>query len=411
MGDLTLAKDNSISNRDGRLFILTALSLGHAAVHWFQQLWPVIIPSVKSSLALSNVQMGVLTSVKQFATGPITTLPSGLLSDKFRRNIHHILAVAFIAFGVAHVFVALSPTFLWMVPSVALLGIGTALWHPASMGTLSRRFPEKRGSALAAHGVGASIGDTVAPLAIGFCLLTIRWQTLLELHLMPAIIISLILWKFLASTYTSESQSKTKLQLSAYWSDIKSLITHPVVVAIIAVNIFTNMARLSVTTFLPIYIQETLGYSALGVGFFWGLLHAMGAISQPIMGYLSDKFGRKSVLLPALIVHGILYLGMAWADTLLELIIVIGLQGLFFYALVNVTSAAIMDVASDRIQSSTMGITGVFNQLSLPAPIFAGFLVTRYEVGSAFMLSGILTLIAAGVIGVAKIPKLEGSNN
>ena len=81
MGDLTLAKDNSISNRDGRLFILTALSLGHAAVHWFQQLWPVIIPSVKSSLALSNVQMGVLTSVKQFATGPITTLPSGLLSD------------------------------------------------------------------------------------------------------------------------------------------------------------------------------------------------------------------------------------------------------------------------------------------------------------------------------------------
>ena len=304
--------------------------------------------------------------------------------------------------------VALVPNCDSAVPSVALLGIGTALWHPASMGTLSRRFPEKRGSALAAHGVGASIGDTIAPLVIGFFLLTISWQTLLELHLIPAIIISLILWKLLASTYKSEGQSKVQLQLSAYWSDIKSLITHPVVIAIIAVNIFTNMARLTVTTFLPIYIQETLGYSALGVGFFWGLLHAMGAISQPIMGYLSDKFGRKSVLLPSLIVHGILYLALAKADTLLELIIIIALQGLFFYALLNVTTAAIMDVASDRIQSSTMGITGIFNQLSLPAPIFAGFLVTRYDIGSAFMLSGILTLIAAGIIGVARMPKLDG---
>ena len=169
------------------------------------------------------------------------------------------------------------------------------------------------------------------------------------------------------------------------------------------------MARLAVTTFLPIYIQDTLGYSALGVGFFWGLLHAMGAISQPIMGYLSDKFGRKSVLLPALIFHGILYLAMAWANTLPQLIIIIALQGLFFYALLNVTTAAIMDVASDRIQSSTMGITGLFNQISLPAPIFAGFLVTRYEIESAFIFSGILTLIAAGVIAIAKIPKLASA--
>ena len=353
--------------------------------------------------------MGVLTSIKQFATGPITTLPSGLLADKFRRNINLILAVAFIAFGVSHFFVALSPSFKWIVPSIALLGIGTALWHPASMGTLSRRFPEKRGLALATHGVGASIGDTVAPLAIGFFLLTVSWQTLLQVHLIPAIVIGILLWKILSSTYKNEEQSKVQFQLRAYWDDVKALVTHPVVVAIISVNIFTNMARLAVTTFLPIYIQDTLGYSALGVGFFWGLLHAMGAISQPIMGYLSDKFGRKSVLLPALIFHGILYLAMAWANTLPQLIIIIALQGLFFYALLNVTTAAIMDVASDRIQSSTMGITGLFNQISLPAPIFAGFLVTRYEIESAFIFSGILTLIAAGVIAIAKIPKLASS--
>ena len=132
----------------------------------------------------------------------------------------------------------------------------------------------------------------------------------------------------------------------------------------------------------------------------------MGAISQPVMGYLSDKFGRKSVLMPALIIYGLLYLMLAAADAGIQIIIVITALGMFFYALVNVTQATIMDVASDRIQSSTTGITGIFTQfLSLPAPIFAGFLVTRYGTESSFIFAGVTTLISSVVLAVISVPK------
>lgn len=390
----------------GGSFILGWLSLGHVCVHWFQQLWPVIIPSVKASLGLSNVEIGILTSVRQFASGPLLALPSGMMSDMFRRRTAIILASAFIAFGVSHFLVAKAGTFSLIIPCVALLGVGTALWHPSAMGTLSRQFPERRGSALAIHGVGASIGDTIAPLAIGFLLLTLSWQKLLELHIVPAVLIALLVWRGLDSVYKKQVQETQRPSLRSYWDDVKDLMQNHVVMAIITVNVLTGMARLTIMTFLPIYIQDDLGYSALGLGFFWGLLHVMGAISQPVMGYLSDKFGRKSVLMPALIIYGLLYLMLAAADAGVQLIIVITALGMFFYALVNVTQATIMDVASDRIQSSTMGITGIFTQfLSLPAPIFAGFLVTKYGTESSFIFAGIATLISSVVLAAISVPK------
>ena len=220
---------------------------------------------------------------------------------------------------------------------MALLGVGSALWHPAATASLSLRFPERRASALAVHGVSASIGDTIAPLAIGGLLLTLAWQDLLKLHMIPALIITLVVWKSLGSIYAKEEGVRPSL--GSYWSDMKSLIRHRVVLTIIGVNGLTGMGRLSVLTFLPIYIQDDLGYSTFALGFYLALLHAMGAVSQPVMGYLSDKFGRKAILLPSLVAFGLLYLALAVAEPGVQLSLAIGALGLFFYALFTVTSA------------------------------------------------------------------------
>ena len=383
--------------------LLAALSLGHMAIHWYQQLWPVIIPSVKTSLGLSNIQLGTLSSLRQFTTGPMM-LPSGILADFFRNRTATILAAAFAFLGVSHFLVAEASSFGWIIPGIMLLGIGHALWHPAAMGSLSLRFPEKRGSAFAIHGVGASIGDTVGPIAIGSVLLVLTWQDMLKLHLVPALIVGVLLWKTLGSIYKSEEG--TRPSIKSFLRAAKSLLQHRVVLVIIGVTVLTQMARLSVITFLPVFIQDDLKYSALGLGFFWGLLHVMGTVSQPVMGYLSDKFGRKPILLPSLVVFSLLYFGLSMAAPGIQLILVIGALGLFFYALGNITAAAIMDVAKDSIQSSTMGISSVVTQvLSMPSPVIAGALVNHYGTSSAFIYAGAVTLLAALLLAVISLPR------
>ena len=348
-----------------------------------------------------------MASVKQFTTGPLN-LPSGILADFFRKRTALILASAFLFLGLSHLLLAQASTFVWIIPFVALLGIGTALWHPAAVASVSLHFPGQRGRAPAVHGVGASLGDTVAPILIGLLLLTLSWQRLLEIHMIPALLIALVIWRIFGPIYKDEEGIRPSM--GTYLDDAKRLLQHRIVLAIMSVNVFTGMARLSIMTFLPIYIQEDLDYSTLGLGFFWGLLHAMGAVSQPAMGYLSDRFGRKAVLLPSLITFGLLYLALSVAAPGVQLILVVGALGLFFYALATITQATIMDVASDRVQASTVGITSIITQLvSLPSPIIAGLLVTRYGTESTFLYAGSLTLIAALLLAVIPVPRSERS--
>ena len=383
--------------------LLTTLSLGHMAIHWYQQLWPIALPSIKASLGLTDVQVGTLASVKQFTTGPLF-LPAGILADFFRRRTALILAASFIFLGGSYALVAQGSAYVWVIPGVALLGIGTALWHPTAAGALSIRYAERRGTALAFHGVGASIGDTVAPVAIGALLGILTWQGLLRANMIPALLIAFVLWRVMGKIYHVSETGRPELR--SYMTDAKNMLRHRLVVVVIGVMILTTAARLGIMTFLPIYIQQDLEYSTLELGFYWGLLHAMGGISQPAMGYLSDKFGRKVVLMPSLVLFGLLYGALSVADPGIQFILVIGALGLFFYALQTLTMATVMDVAGEHVQASSMGITTIFTQLLvLPSPLLAGYLAEQFGIKSVFLYAALLTLLAALLVAVVRVPR------
>src|SRR5262249_57459638 len=68
----------------------------------------------------------------------------------------------------------------------ALVGLGSAIWPPPAMGALSVRFPERRATVLAIHGVGATVADTLTPVAIGALFLAFAWPGRLRGRLWPA---------------------------------------------------------------------------------------------------------------------------------------------------------------------------------------------------------------------------------
>ena len=92
-----------LRGRESRTFWLYTVSAGHGIVHWFQQLYPIIIPSIKASLGLNDVQLGALSSVKQLTSGPLM-LPAGMVAD--------LWGMALAVFGIAYFFMGLAPRFL-----------------------------------------------------------------------------------------------------------------------------------------------------------------------------------------------------------------------------------------------------------------------------------------------------------
>jgi MFS family permease len=378
-----------------RLFYLSAVTGGHVAVHWFTQLLTLALPSLKADLGLSDVQVGGITTAYA-GVSSATSLPSGYVADSYRKRGALIMASALAAFGLAYLLMGLAPSYAWLLPAAGLVGLGTALWHPAALAGLSLRFPDRRGMALSVHGVGASIGDTVGPVAVGAVMAVLGWRRTLELHLIPALLIGLLLWQGLRRMYREEGAI---VPFRAYVGDLRRMLVSQQVWAVLASNSLMSMARLSILTFLPIYISETLGYSSFVLGVYITLLYGLGALSQPVMGIVSDRFGRKWVLLPSFTAMGLLFMALAYAASGLQLALVIAALGMFFYAVLNITQSAIMDVAGEGVQASTMGVLGLFSQpFTLSAPIVAGYLVTGFGIKAAFWYAAVTALLASAVL-------------
>ena len=67
-----------------RLTLLGALTGGHTAIHWFQQIFILVVPQVTIALGLSPFQVGVIGAARQ--VGNLMTLPSGILADSWVRR-------------------------------------------------------------------------------------------------------------------------------------------------------------------------------------------------------------------------------------------------------------------------------------------------------------------------------------
>lgn len=381
---MTAALAAASGSRFGYLGWITG---GHVAIHWYVAVFALALPFLQKELDLSPVKVGAITTV-QMGVGSGLLLASGYVADSFRGHERLILVLSIIILGLGFLTVGAMESYGWTLAAAALIGLAIALWHPAAMGSLSLRFPDRRGLALSVHGVGASLGDSIGPLVIGAVILVIDWRLAFQIHLAPAFMIAGILWLGLtmAQRRPEASVPAARLRFQDYVRGVGDMFTNAQAAAVLASTALANMARLAVLTFLPIYLGVTLDFSSFKLGLYLSLLYILGAVSQPIMGLISDRAGRKAVLVPSFGLMALLYLAIAFSGGGVLLALVISALGLFFYAILNITQTAIMDVAEESVQASTMGVMGLTSQpFVLGSPVLAGYLVERFGIESAFI--------------------------
>jgi FSR family fosmidomycin resistance protein-like MFS transporter len=376
-----------------RLVFLWLVTGGHFAIHWFQTMFAVVLPSVTQGLGLNEVQTGYLQSARQLTSGSMN-LPAGILADSFARHRAVILASALFFMGAGYFCFAAAPTLAGALAGAALVGLGTAVWHPPAMGALSSRFPERRATALSIHGMGATISDTLTPLAVGALLVAVYWRDFLHAQLLVGAVAAVLVWFGLARQFT---QAPARPTGRSFAGDVRTILVNPAFLAVSFADGLMAMARQVILTFFPLYIQIGLGRGAFELGVYVALLHGMGTVSQPLLGILADRVGRKAVLVPSFLLLTVFYLLLGRVAPGWPLGVLVLAIGVFFYTLVNITSAAVLDVAGARTQSSASGLSTAITQLIvLPSPVLAGWLVHRFGYGAAFNLAA--SFMAIGIL-------------
>ena len=387
--------------RDSNGFILSALAGGHTLFHWMIQGFVVLLPEIQATFHLSGVGVGALITTRELASG-FVSLPGGFIIDPLRRYWGLLLAVCIGGISLGSLILGLSPVYPLLLAGIAIVAISHSIWHLPASASLSYHFSQRRAMALSFHGVGGSIGDVAGPVATGSLLLVLGWQGILSVYaIAPFFLAFMAVWAFRGiggpDTDTGAADFNRRKEAT------KRLLRNRAMWGIIAVRGLRSMCLVALVTILPLYLANDLGMSPFLRGIHIGLLIAIGLIAKPMMGYLSDRVGRKQVLVPGLIWSCAISLLLAGFSEGIAVTVLIALLGLFLYPDQPILTAATLEIVGQEVATTALGIVAFFSFLmAAVSPLIAAPLYGALGLDAA--LYYVAALFAAAAIILAMVP-------
>jgi len=387
--------------------LLWLIALGHTFTHWCPATFYLLLPFLVQELGLTYSQAGFLITIRVVANLAVN-IPSGMLVDLIGQKAL-LMALALIFTGVPYFLVGVSHSFFWVALFMAFVGVGNYLWHPAAISTLSEKYPDRRGFAIAIHAVGPNVGESISPLLVGVLLLFLSWRNVLFINLIPGIVIAFVLWKFLFGKLETHAASNKGLSFTEYLGGMKKLAQNPSILLLVFVAGMRSMTQQGLHTFLPIYLTHHLGLSSALAGLYLSITQTAGMIGTPIAGGISDRTGRKRVLTAGLVSTSAVLFILAYFQLTWLFVTALALLGFFLYAVRPVIWAWVLDLGPKELGGSMVSFfSGSQSLLSSLSPVICGFIADRWGIlASFYFLAGTVLLANFAVLAIREEKREE----
>ena len=409
----------------GRNRLAITVVLGHAIKHIYNAgMHSVLLAVMKDDLGLSGTQFGLLTTSGRVTSGA-TTMVAGYLGDRFANRSGIMLMISLGMMGVSYFLLGIAPNYWLMLAAMLLVGIGPSLYHSPAIASLSRKFPDKRSFAISWHGTGGSVGEFVGPILTGGLIhgvyfVAFEWNEVLQISAGPALIFGLLIYLMMRGIPAGSTDTES---LREYFAKLFTMLRRRGMQMLVLTTALRSMGQGAMMAFLPVYLLEDQGISAIVIGLFMSSIQFIGILAQPTMGWLADKLGHKAVLVPCTAALGVLMIALKFSPTDVPLvfdIVVIeitvpGIQfgiialamGAFLYALHAIYIAAAMDVAQGEAQSTVVSLIYGASLLGAFSPFIAGVIVDLGSNSDAFVYGGAAVIAAAALLGLTRLPKVD----
>ena len=382
-----------------RLRVLILLSFGHLVSHWYIGVLMMVTPLIKQDFSLSFTEVGLIITLRSLA-GAMGNTTSGIIVDLLGRPLT-ILAIsstglALCWFGVG--FVYFYPLLLLLLPLATLF---SNLWHAPAMSVLSTTYQERRGLALGVHGSAANLGQSISPLVVAFLITAFGWRTAVKAQILPGMVLAVLLILFLPKLGTTQFRKKA---MGDFLELVKNrLLKNKELLLITMMSSFRTMGQRCIETYLPLYFAVQLGLNTVWVGFYLSVLTFSSTFPEPLIGWFSDRVGRRSILWISLTLSGLSVIAITMVPAGVPLLVSVALLGLFHYSLRPIIFAFALDVTPPEIGATTISYVFTWNQaISAIAPLVGGFLADALGIQYALYFVTLLSLTSAVFAGVIK---------
>ncbi|HVC35790.1 MAG TPA: MFS transporter [Chloroflexota bacterium] len=278
----------SVSAADERIGqrrrILISLVGCHTVNDFYTLVIPIMLPAIRASFGLSYSAVAIVPFLTQ-ATSAVLQPTLGYLAD--RRTLRRLMMVlGFLAFACAMIGLGQSRSFLAVLVAAICLGIAGSTYHPQSATLLAYFFEKKgRGFAQGIHGMGNAAGFVLGPVVGGFLLARLDWHQAATWLALPACAAAVAALLLLAEPPGRGGQG------------LLAGITRPLVLLTL-VNGLALATSSTFTNWLPSYYVSH-GYTLAGSALLTALMSVAAFLAQPLGGALSDRLGRRNLLVYA----------------------------------------------------------------------------------------------------------------
>jgi MFS family permease len=393
----------SLSTREVQIPVFL-VSLGHGATHWIAATFYLILPFITRDLGLSYTQAGLLVTCF-YVSSALANVPSGSVVDLTGRRVL-IQAIALVGGAVGLFLIGMTRSYVALAAAVVLIGATNMLWHPAAIAYLSGHLPKNRGYALSIHALGANLGDAVAPLVAGWLMLSLTWNATAEINAAMGVVVGVLLFLMLQGGDTAARAEARRTDLRAYVASTFEVLRRREVWSLCLMSGMRTMMQSGLIVFLPLYLADELKLNPFWMGLALMVLQIGGVVAAPIAGVLSDRIGRRPIILFGMSGTTVLVFALTFISDAVVYVAAIAALGFCMYAMRPVIHSWLMDRTPPALAATmTSAIFGVQSVLSALAPPIGGLIADRWGLGPVFYF--LAACILAGNALVLAVPRSD----
>jgi MFS family permease len=377
---------------------LWLLSIAHSVNHAQAVVLPLIYLKITDDFHVGIETIAFLAAIGSFASGAVQLSYASLTRVVSRRKL---LGAGGILFGGGFVAQAFTGAFGTFSIANVLSRIGGSPQHPVGNGLLAEQFPpERRGFAISAHIAGGNVGTVVVALIGAPLIAAFGWRGASIAFGLPAIAIAVAILLLVRETGTDRAAAVA----SGSVRDAFRRIVHDRDLRwLYLTSILGGGGRgLGVVNlFVLIYLNRVIGLGEGLSGLMYGALIVFSVPMPLVAGWLSDRFGRKPLIVGVYLGGAVGFVVFLLAGSnLLGLWIGILIMALFSFAESPQLQALLADIAPPSIRDASYAVyfTLAFGVGSLWVAVYGaiiGAVGDATGVPIAFGLMAVTFLLAA----------------
>lgn len=353
----------------------------------------VLIPEVAWEFSLREVEVGLILSAYLGAMALVMAL-GGYASDRMGRKTTMGAGVAVMALGI--LLGGFSESFSILVASIFMAGVGAGVYTPSLYAHIGEVLPGSRGFLAGITNSIYAFGGFLGPLIFGLLARGYGWRT-------PLIVFAVLSLASSVAIFTvpySRSQG-TRSTGTSYRIVLKSR----GVVLIATALAIVNVGFVSFTAWTPKFLIDLEGFTVGDAGLAFGLYSLFGGIGSIVLGWFSDRFGRRRITASTSILAALLamiyYLDgdISGGYSIVTPMVFSAALGFVSFAYWNLSIAAAQDLVDPSVFGS---VTGFIQNMALisaaVAPIISGGLIGLIGMPSALIVSVSIPYLAHGLI-------------